>query len=114
MEVSRWCESAAGAAAAAGVAGAEGAACAAGAAGAPDAAGAATSAAGAAGAEWLLKGSSWPERSEGHERSPAGVYIYVFDHPEGKATVKCVCVFMCIYVYYRVNMLKSCVGGAPP
>ena len=46
-------------------------------------------AAGAAGATWLLKGSSWPERSEGHERSPAGVYISVFDHPEGKATVKC-------------------------
>ena len=27
-------------------------------------------------------GSSWPGRSEGHKRSPAGVYIYVFDHPE--------------------------------
>ena len=29
-------------------------------------------------------GSSWPGRSEGHKRSPAGVYIYVFDHPEGE------------------------------
>ena len=35
-------------------------------------------------AAWLPTGSSWPERSEGHERSPAGVYIYVFDHPEGE------------------------------
>ena len=51
--------------------------------------------AGAAGAAWLLKGSSWPERSESHERSPAGVYIYVFDHPEGKATDVC----MCVYTY---------------
>ena len=34
-------------------------------------------------AAWLPTGSSWPERSEGRERSPAGVYIYVFDHPEG-------------------------------
>ena len=46
--------------------------------------------AGAASAAWILKESSWPERSEGRERSPAGVYTYVFDHPEGKATVKCV------------------------
>ena len=48
----------------------------------------AAGAAGAAGVAWLVTGSSWPERSEGHERSPAGVYISVFDHPEGKATVK--------------------------
>ena len=57
----------------------------------------------------LLKESSWPERSEGHERSPAGMYhryrkagggyIFAFDHPEGKATVKCVCVYMCVRVY---------------
>ena len=38
--------------------------------------------------------NSWPERSEGHERSLAGVYVYVFDHPEGKATVKYVCVYV--------------------
>ena len=43
----------------------------------------------AAGAACPLTGRSWPECSEGHERSPAGVYMYVFDHP-GKATVKCV------------------------
>ena len=35
-------------------------------------------------AAWLPTGSSWPERSEGHERSPAGVYTSVFDHPEGE------------------------------
>ena len=34
----------------------------------------------------------------------AGVYIYVFDHPEGKATVKCVSVYVCICIYYRVNL----------
>ena len=78
MEVSRRRESAAGAAGAAGVAGAA------------DAADAAD-ATGAAGAAWLLKGSSWPEHSEGHGSSPGGVYIYVFDHPEGKVTVKCAC-----------------------
>ena len=26
----------------------------------------------------------------------------------GKATVKCVCVYVCIYVYYRVKLCKSC------
>jgi len=41
------------------------------------------------GAAWFPTRSSWPERSEGHERSPAGAYIYVFDHPEGKVTDVC-------------------------
>ena len=40
------------------------------------------------------------ETSEGHERSPAGVYIYVFDHPEEKATVKYVYnIFTYAYIY---------------
>ena len=69
MEVSRRCESAEGAAGAASAAGVAGAAGAAG-------------TTGVAGAAWLLKGSSWPERSEGHERSPAGVYLFVFDQGE--------------------------------
>ena len=49
----------------------------------------------AAGPALLLTGSSWPERSEGHERSPAGVHMYVSDHPEGQATVKCVYAYVC-------------------
>ena len=73
----------------------------------------AAGAAGTAGAAWLLKGSSWPERSEGHERSPAGVYIYLFDRPEGKATVTCVCVYVCMCVCVCVCVCM-CVCVCPP
>ena len=55
-------------------------------------------------AAWFPTGSLWPERSEGHERSPAGMYIYVFDHPEGKATVKYVCMYVCMSVCVYVCM----------
>ena len=49
--------------------------------------------------------SSWPERSEGHERSPAGAYSCVpsphtcIRSPAGEqATVKCVSVYVCMCV----------------
>ena len=53
-----------------------------------------------------------PTVRSGHERSPAGVYIYVFDHPEGKATVKCVCVYVCMCVCERAHASAiSCTEG---
>ena len=55
--------------------------------------------------------SSWPERSEGHERSPAGAYSCVpsqhtcIRSPGGEqATVKCVCVYVCICICVYVSM----------
>ena len=55
--------------------------------------------------------SSWPERSEGHERSPAGAYSCVpsqhtcIRSPGGEqATVKCVCVYVCMCVCVYVCM----------
>jgi hypothetical protein len=49
----------------------------------------------------LTTRSSWPKRSEDHERSPAGVYICVRSPGGGRRLLSvyvCVCVCMCVYV----------------
>ena len=50
-------------------------------------------------AAWLPTGSSWPKRSEGHERSTAGVYICVRSPGGGRRPLSvCVCVCVCARV----------------
>ena len=64
-------------------------------------------------AVWLTTGSSWPKRSEGHERSPAGVFICVRSPGGGRRPFSvyvcmCVCVYVCMCVCVYVCM---CVCG---
>jgi hypothetical protein len=83
-------------------------------------------------AAWFPTGSSWPERSEGHERSPAGVYICVRS-PGGESSqgciymysitrrgrrplsvyaCMCICVYVCVCVRARVRVRAFVRAGA--